>query len=75
MKSLSYFTLIGVMFFFSSRLLAKGEESPVNIKIHVNGMAGGQAFLAGVYKNVQSKVDSAEMDITGTFRFQREEPY
>lgn len=75
MKSLSLLALIGITFFFNAQLLVGEPSGAVDIRIRINGMAGGQAYLIGVNKNVQTSVDSAQLDITGAFRFQREEPY
>ncbi|MCB0563410.1 MAG: redoxin domain-containing protein [Phaeodactylibacter sp.] len=75
MKSLSFFTLIGIMSFFSSHLWVDEQAGGVDIQIHVSGMASGYAYLTGVYKNVQSTVDSAQGDINGRFHFQRKERF
>lgn len=75
MKSLSLLFLVGIMFFFNANFMPSEAAGPVDIRVRVNGMAGGQAYLIGVYKNVQSTVDSASLDISGGFHIQREEPF
>lgn len=59
---------------FAAQPAGQQPESP-DIRIQVEGLQPGQAYLIGTFADQQFRVDSARVDEAGRMLFQQEKPY
>ena len=75
---MKYFTLIIFLvplFFFGNHSTEYVKTSPTTIHLRIKGLSAGTVYLTGFHKNVQSKVDSAQIDPQGNIYFKQEQAF
>lgn len=76
MKHQNWALLLFVFFFTGSIVNTSNAQNttvyPTNIHLQIAGLNSGRVYLTGVYKNVQSTIDSAQIEAGGDIYFRRE---
>lgn len=66
--------IIFLLLFQAVIAFAQAQESP-DIRIQIEGLPAGKAFLIGVFADQNYRADSAVVDANGQFIFNKNEPY